>query len=298
MCGLPASGKSTLAARIGSMLQETNQAPPVRVLDIDALREAMYGGDSGAAFSPEREGEVRAAKLREIDDALGAGHTVIDDDMNYFRSMRKEVADVACKHRVHYAIVHVATPLKQCIAWNARRQRPVPANVIEDVASKLDPPGSRSYSWDEPILTVNLARHGIDDAVVKLREGIERAKLHLHGKQRIEALLGGSTSVTGNPAFWNLALTGRIVNDGFLVSDVREWRDAVQRAPSGVLDMFEVATRRAIGARASMGEALPPPVLKEAKRFKRDAMKVLKKDPSRLDALIAGFNEVLGTKSD
>ncbi len=299
ICGLPASGKSTLATRIADSLREGAPAGQVRVLDIDLLRTSLYAASgAGSAFTPEREAEVRAGKLKEIDEALGKGDAVIDDDMNYFRSMRKEVADIACKHRVHYAIVHVDTTAKQCLAWNAGREHPVPSEVIKEVASKFDKPGSRSYSWDEPLITINLAKHGVDESMIELRRRLDKVAILLKAKQPVMTMLGGSSSVLDNPAFWNLALLGRIVNDGFLVNDVQEWRDTIQGTSASVLDRFEVATRRAIGTRATRGEVLPPVLLKEAKRFKHNAIKALKKDPARLDALIAEFDTLLGTKNE
>jgi tRNA uridine 5-carbamoylmethylation protein Kti12 len=299
MCGLPASGKSTLAARIATLLREGALASQVRVLDIDSLRTTLYSASgAGSAFMAEREAEVRDGKLKEIDEALGKGHSVIDDDLNYFRSMRKEIADIACKHRVHYAIIHVDTPVKQCIAWNAGREHPVPLEVIKDIESKFDKPGSRSYSWDEPLITINLAKHMVDDALIDLRRRLDKVSILLQAKQHVVEMLGGSSSVLNNPAFWNLALLGRIVNDGFLVNDVQEWRDTIQGTSASVLDRFEVATRRAIGTHAARGDVLPSALLKEAKRFKQNAMKALKKDPARLDALIAEFDALLATKSE
>ncbi|MEX2681955.1 MAG: AAA family ATPase [Candidatus Sigynarchaeota archaeon] len=299
LCGLPASGKSTLAASIAADIRERIPASQVKILDIDLLRAAMHGtSGAGNAFDPALEAEVRAGKLNEIDDALGKGLIVIDDDVNYFRSMRKEVADVACKHRVHYAIIHVATPLKQCIAWNAKRERQVPVEVIKDIARKMDMPGSRSYSWDEPLVTINLAKMATSDAMVILQRELDKAALLLRAKEPVAKLLGATTSVMDNPAFWNLALLGRIVNDGFLINDVQEWRDSIQGMSSSALDRFEVATRRAINARVTRGEALSPSLRKEIKRYKHDAMKVLKTDPTKLDAFIAGFNDLLGTKNE
>ncbi len=284
---------------MADMLREKMPERQVLILDIDLLRTTTYeASGAGETFSPERESQVRAGKLREIDCALGNGYTVIDDDMNYFRSMRKEVTDIACKHRVHYAIIHVDTPVKQCIAWNAGRGRPVPADVIKDVASKIDVPGSRSYSWDEPLATINMAKHVVGDALVELQRNLDKVAILMQAKQHVTEMLSASGSVLDNPAFWNLALLGRIVNDGFLVNDVQEWRDSIQGTSASVLDRFEVATRRVISTRAARGEALPPAVLKEAKLFKQNAMKALKKDHTRLDALIAEFTDLLGTKID
>ncbi len=299
MCGLPASGKSTLARGIVTLLQDGVFSGQVRIVDIDLLRAAMYKtSGTGTAFVPEQELEVRTGKLREIDTALGIGESVIDDDMNYFRSMRKEIADIACKRRVHYAIIYVDTPEKQCLAWNAGREHPVPSEVIKEAASKLDKPGSRSYSWDEPLFTINLAKRMIDDALIDLRWKLDKAATLIKAKDPMTELLSGSTSILNNPAFWNLALLDRIVNDGFLVNDVQGLDDMTQETLASVLNRFEVETRRSIGTRAAKGEVVPLALLKEAKRFKQNAMKALKKDPARLDALIADFNALLGTKSD
>lgn len=327
LCGLPASGKSSLAARLAPLLQGEGDAGKARIIDIDAIRLAVYKsmgkgpGDcestitttptaritvssnkvtshGAAAFVPEHEAAVRQRKLDEIDHVLARGSSVIDDDMNYFRSMRKEVADIACNHRVHYAIIHVDTPIKHCLGWNAHRDQPVPDEIIKDVAGKFDKPGSRAYSWDEPLVTVNLQKLGLDGAVMEICKELETAAIRLPAKHPVMALLGDSSSVLGNVAFWNLAMLGRIIDDGFMLHDIQEWKDSIQRSSASVLDRFEVETRRVIGAMAGASGSLSPVLIKDVKRFKQDAMKVLKKDPARFDALIDAFKAMVGMKEE
>jgi hypothetical protein len=109
-------------------------------------------------------------------------------------------------------------------------------------------------------------------------------------------MLGESSSVLNNPTFWNLALLERIVNDGYLVNDVVEWKDKIQAASPSVLDQFEVATRRAITAKVKQSGPLPKSRLDAIKHFKKEAIRLLKKDNGRLATLLEQFHVMIGSK--
>lgn len=125
MCGLPASGKSTMATSF------FDPHHPLVVHSSDTLREELYGdasvqGDNKALF------EELHKRVRKD---LGAGKTVIYDATNLTVNVRKKIldkiADVDCGK---YAIV-LDTPLDVCLMRNRNRDRVVPEDVLYRMAS-------------------------------------------------------------------------------------------------------------------------------------------------------------------
>ncbi|MGQ4872048.1 MAG: AAA family ATPase, partial [Candidatus Thorarchaeota archaeon] len=76
MCGIPASGKTTLARAI---LNALDSSVVVEIVSTDDLRDERYYAD----FRPEREHMVRAQALKRAARLLHRGVSVIHDDTNY-----------------------------------------------------------------------------------------------------------------------------------------------------------------------------------------------------------------------
>lgn len=295
-CGLPSSGKSTLASHLGKAELGEDRLHPMQRVDIDVLRTDFYKGEGiGAIFSPEHEASVRDAKIKEIIANLQQGKSIIDDDMNYFRSMRKEIADACCRLRVHYAILHVDTPLKKCIEWNRQRGQPIPDEVVEKVAERFDQPGSRSYTWDAAFYTVNLAKTSIEQATNDFLQRYTQASLLFKPKVNLEKLLEGANSVLENPVFWNLAKLDAIVSKGYLINDVKEWKARIDSESSNAANTFDLATRRAVNAHVKLTGPISNALLHDIQKFKKNAIKAITIDPSRLDALLVEFNAILSS---
>ncbi|MHA1770800.1 MAG: AAA family ATPase [Candidatus Thorarchaeota archaeon] len=157
LCGLPASGKTTFAHALRNRLNESVQ---VMVVSTDDLRDDAYYRD----FRPEREHQVRRASLQRVATLIKQGISVIVDDTNYYTSMRHNLMDIARSAHVRFGIIHISTPLDVALLWNRHRVGSVPDHVVERIAQRFDPPGRR-YSWDIPLLDIDLSRRSVDDAV-------------------------------------------------------------------------------------------------------------------------------------
>jgi O-phosphoseryl-tRNA(Sec) kinase len=104
LCGIPASGKSTLANEIKNVL---NQRVELEIVSTDKWRDEAYY----SSFSPEKETQVRERALKRTSFLLSIGTSVIHDDTNYYTSMRHELYDLARINECVFAVVYVATPL-------------------------------------------------------------------------------------------------------------------------------------------------------------------------------------------
>jgi len=279
-------------------LHEIDSGLKTRSVDIDILRETYYReAGSEMTFSPDREETVRSIKTKEIIAALRKGNTVIDDDMNYFRSMRKEVADTCCKMKIHYAIIYVNTPLAICLLWNRKRAPSIPDDLVKRIADRFDAPGKRSYSWDEPLCVVNMEPASREQDFARFRNALQHALALVEAKKAIATNMVDPDIAFKTPAFWNIALTERIVNEGYLDKILKESSGDVPRetkAASNAIDAFDVAARRAIAIRHKESNPLPEKLLALIKQFKKDAVLALRSNPALLDDYIKKFKAMLG----
>lgn len=160
LCGLPASGKSTFARALAVEFDRRDSLKAM-VIASDTVRAEMPA--LSRTFFPEVENAVRRLTLARAREALREGFPVIFDDLNYYRSMRRQLYTMARDLRVPYFAVHLATDETRCIALNNGRGKTVPDEVIITDAVRFDPPGE--VPWDEAFFTTD-ALSATDEVVV------------------------------------------------------------------------------------------------------------------------------------
>ena len=168
LCGLPSSGKTTLAHAIREALDAN-----VTIVSSDDWRDADYYTD----WRPQRERLVRQATLAKVDELLRQGKSVIDDDTNYYESMRHELFKIALERECIFAIAHVTTSLEVAISWNSKRESTeITEDIIRRIDERFDPPGER-YLWDYPAAEVDMAGQNLDSAVAKILKILDSLKI-------------------------------------------------------------------------------------------------------------------------
>jgi len=169
--GIPSSGKTTIAQRLGIDLEEEHGIATI-IVGSDQFRSMipLYS----RRFDPEREPVVKELTLSAITQALKHGFVVINDDMNYYVSMRKELSQLAKSAGAGFAVVYVDASLKDALRWNEARGEPIPQRLIEDVYDKMEEPG-KEYSWDRPIVNVNPSEASVEENAHILAESVLRA---------------------------------------------------------------------------------------------------------------------------
>jgi selenocysteine-specific elongation factor len=158
-CGIPCSGKSTLAQRVADKLENKYNYSTV-VITSDTFRHMVP--TSRRRFEPELEHFVRGATYRTIQEALRWGLIVISDDINYYRSIRRQLKRIADRAKADYAIIYVNTPLELALTWNKKRGEPIPNSLIEEIYYKLDKPGVK-YRWDTPLLKLDPSKDELEE---------------------------------------------------------------------------------------------------------------------------------------
>ncbi|MFX0057082.1 MAG: AAA family ATPase [Candidatus Hodarchaeota archaeon] len=161
LIGLPASGKSTFASEIKMVLEKSNPDFKVMIIDPDKIRNKI----SPKKFDYKKEHIVREKNLREIKSGLKKGFIVISDDLNYFSSMRHDLKKIAENLNKNYFLIHISTPIEQCIKWNNERGNPIPNQIIYKIKEKFDEFGG--YAWDFPIKIYDLSQNLKMDSIVE-----------------------------------------------------------------------------------------------------------------------------------
>lgn len=126
LVGLPGSGKSTWAAREG-----------LPVLSSDALRALLADDVTDQTIHARVFGTLRYLLRQRV--ALGRPVTCVDATHLTPKERRPYLRMPGCRVEA----VFFATPLEVCLARNAARDRVVPPEAIERMASRLVPPTRR-----------------------------------------------------------------------------------------------------------------------------------------------------------
>ncbi len=146
-CGLPATGKSTVAQVIGTSLQAL-------VLRSDVRRKQLTGRDptvSAAApfeqgiYHPDVTQRTYAALLEETSQALAQGRTVVIDASFSKAQHRRPFSNLAASAGVAFVLVHVSVPPQVAARRLAARAAQPDASdadpvVYEAMRTRLEPP--------------------------------------------------------------------------------------------------------------------------------------------------------------
>lgn len=124
MRGLPASGKSTLAKQL---MEDSGNL--VRI-NKDLLRTMLHFDK----FSGKNESLTRLAAFVVTECFLTAGKSVIIDDTNLNPKTLQNWVDLAKHHEAKIEYQDIETPVEECIARDASREKHVGKTVIQKMA--------------------------------------------------------------------------------------------------------------------------------------------------------------------
>jgi tRNA uridine 5-carbamoylmethylation protein Kti12 len=152
LAGLPASGKTTFAIILKKNIEKKFNTHKVKIIDPDIIRQSITPNKFDYTFEPI----VREKNLTEVRKELQNGNIIINDDLNYYTSMRHDLKKLADEIKIHFFIIHISTPFEICVKWNKLRGEPIPNKIIKKINKKFDNFGK--YSWDNPKATYDLSQ--------------------------------------------------------------------------------------------------------------------------------------------
>ncbi|MFX1296157.1 MAG: AAA family ATPase [Promethearchaeota archaeon] len=163
LMGLPSSGKSTIARLLSKELTDKYRFLNI-VIGSDDMRRLLPS--QLEQFDPNKEPFIKNLTINIIQFCLKNNYIVINDDINYYKSMRHELKQIAEENNAHFILIHIQIPLKTALKWNKKRGLPVPQGVIQKVYDRLDHPGE--YQWDIPLLTIQPDKISPESALKKI----------------------------------------------------------------------------------------------------------------------------------
>ena len=152
MTGLPASGKSTVAAAVEARL--VGEGRPAYVLDGDNLRHGL-NGDLGFSADDRAENVRRTAEVAAL--LADAGVVVVVALVSPYRADRAAARAVHERLELPFLEVHVATSLEECERRDPKglyaRARAGELTHLTGVDDPYEPPGAPevTVTGDEPL---------------------------------------------------------------------------------------------------------------------------------------------------
>jgi tRNA uridine 5-carbamoylmethylation protein Kti12 len=162
ICGLPASGKSTLARKLKDHFQEsqssnTSRRAVVHYLEYDAFEDLIVSQQQQQEEEEERGrreawNQARQVVLKELEQHLQADESsesessdsiILMDDNFHLRGMRKQIHRLLLlQHRpIQFGVLWVDATLESCLERNRQRERrQIPESVILKMQSTFEPP--------------------------------------------------------------------------------------------------------------------------------------------------------------
>ncbi len=222
ICGLPASGKTTLA---NALWNRSKDYLDVQLISTDMWRDEAFYSD----FQPWKEQKVRERARIETQDFLLIGDSIVHDDTNYYASMRHELYEMARFVGCFFGVIHVTTPLEVALEWNRQRTSNIPDEVIERIDERFDLPGSK-YAWDQPIFKFNPLTMNTTKAVDEIVEILGKAEpSYITERKKYQELKNDYDAVSRNVVATFLREYRDLRGDP-MVSKIR--KDVIEKAKS------------------------------------------------------------------
>ena len=149
MCGVPASGKSTVANNLAQHFEEQKAV----VVSMDAIREKWFG----TRKCQDRGDEVYAQSIDDVLSAFESCDIVIYDATNRTRKARRKLVETIQKYYdcLVYC-VFMDTPLEIALERNANRDKSiqVPPTVIHRMFDTFEPPREENEDYFKEIYII------------------------------------------------------------------------------------------------------------------------------------------------
>lgn len=160
LVGLPGSGKSTFAKHLAHALKDTQIKAIIveydHLIPIEKQRQFMLEADQ-QSWKSERKAIVEKVsdflkskpvyEFQEINRQAEQVLVIIDDN-NYYSSMRYDYYQVAREIQLGFCQFFLNPPIEKCKERNKAREIQIPNEVIDKMASKMEPPEPSKNSWE------------------------------------------------------------------------------------------------------------------------------------------------------
>lgn len=152
LCGLPCSGKTTIANKIATFFREQNSKK------VDIIKDHATGEDKNTVFADsKKERETRGLLKSAVQRSLSKDAVIIVDSMNYIKGFRYELYCVSKSTSTPHCVVHCASNIQQCLEWNESRNLAdqYSTEILHELAQRFESPNSQNR-WDSPLFVIQV----------------------------------------------------------------------------------------------------------------------------------------------
>lgn len=157
VCGLPCSGKTTIAKQLASRLVKNGAGGKT----VEVISEEEYEADRLNTYgSSVLEKKTRANFLSAVERRVSREHIVIADGLNYIKGFRYQLYCIARATSTPHCVLYCQVPASVVRTRNQTLARYPPA-IIEELLGRFEEP-HYAARWDTPLFTVDECGEGVD----------------------------------------------------------------------------------------------------------------------------------------
>lgn len=159
MCGLPASGKTTVAEALRTQLEANGHTVQTICDGDDPMTTSTSLIKSEPLLSRAQlykdascEKQTRARLRAATDRALATKTVVLVDSLNYIKGFRYELHCLARTHAARYALILIETDAVICRTRDVSRceQETYGSDLVDELVARFEPP-SDARRWERPL---------------------------------------------------------------------------------------------------------------------------------------------------
>jgi len=146
LCGIPFSGKTTLANKIAQALNCTR-------IDLDEVKFQLFGKDiTDDGIDQAGWDKVYQEMYKEIEEVLKQGKTVVHDTGNFTIYERGLISDIAKKLNISFITIFIDTPIKvarERLEKNrkVKKRFDVTDKAFQESVDEMEPPTKSENSF-------------------------------------------------------------------------------------------------------------------------------------------------------
>ncbi|XP_044521591.1 L-seryl-tRNA(Sec) kinase isoform X2 [Gracilinanus agilis] len=167
LCGLPASGKSTLARSLSDQLRRKQGWDVAVITYDDIIPEAFFEGENGPTLSSQWK-SFRQELLMYLERFLMTiiNRQELSAPITRTGGMWERFVDcLKNQDSLGYCQLFLDCPVESCLERNKQRSKPLPDETIQLMARKIESPNIEKNTWEHKSLVIRSRGSGSEDSI-------------------------------------------------------------------------------------------------------------------------------------
>lgn len=175
LTGFPSSGKTTVAKKLVTLLQETIDSN-----DKLSNYSVVYHSDETLNISHDdyigsnEERRARSKIMSVVKRDLSRQKVVIVDSLNYIKGFRYQLHCEVKNVMTTYCLIHTVCPMSNLVEWNEKEtdlHKPWESNFLNALIQRYEEPNPQTR-WDSPLFTILTSQDDISTLYTDISKAI------------------------------------------------------------------------------------------------------------------------------